>query len=75
MTLVVLQLVHNLQMKLQAVVLPLGQPVFIEGGPSINLFSVGCAIEFKSVFMLESTPYMKHPSPKNSFSWHATSAG
>ena len=27
-TLVVLQLVRNLQMKLQAVVLPLGQPVF-----------------------------------------------
>ena len=50
--LVVLQLVCNLQMKLQAVVLPLGQSVFIKGGPSINLYSVGCAIEFRSVFML-----------------------
>ena len=48
----VLQLVRNLQMKLQAVVLPLGQPVFIEGGPSINLYSVGGAIEFKNVVML-----------------------
>ena len=66
--LVVLQLVRNLQMKLQAVVLPLGQPVFIEGGLSINLYSFGCAIEFKSVFILESTPYMKHLSPRNSFS-------
>ena len=74
-TLVLLQLVRNLQTKLQAVVLPLGQPVFIKGGLSINLYSVGCAIEFKSVFMLEPTPYMKHPLPKNSFSWCAPSAG
>ena len=73
--LVVLQLVCNLQMKLQAVVLPLGQSVFIKGGPSINLYSVGCAIEFKSVFMLEPTPFMKHPSTKNLFSWHALSSG
>ena len=58
-TLVALQLVSNLQMKLQAVVLPLGQPVFIKGGPSINLYSVGSAIEFIIVFMLESTPQQK----------------
>ena len=74
-TLVVLQLMRNLQMKLQAVILPLGQPVFIEGGLSINLYSVGCTIEFKSVVMLEPTPYMKHPSPTNSFSWRAPRAG
>ena len=34
----------------------------------MNLYSDGCATEFKKVVMLERTPYMKHPSPENSFS-------